>query len=220
MYRLTLCCFFVITLSVVGCTQTDDSCDDLKGTITHTTTEITGINSATAFNRISTSGATAVVDQVNGTEFSNLIIELDLSWIEEVHRFRETNTFNTSLLDWFISPASACSLAPFYDDYQPAVTGIQIFSDSDFNALYTTGTDLTPLFSATGLMGDSTSISKANINGTLLSSRAYLLEPAWVDGELVAIPSTPQQHIFTIMITLTDGQAFEIRTPEVLISGI
>ncbi len=210
----------ITTLSIASCSQSDDSCSDLEGKITHTSTEITGIESASVFKRSTNSNVVEAVDQFNGTEFSNLIIEIKLSWIEEQHRFRATNTFIQSFLDWFISPVMACTLAPYYEDYQPAVSSLQIFSDSDVNENYAAGSDLAQLFSANGMMGESTSLLEATNNGTLASARTYSLEPAWVGGELATAPTTPNEHIFTIMISLEDGSTFEIRTPEVLLSGI
>ena len=210
----------ITTLSIVSCSQSDDSCSDLEGTITHTTTEITGIESASILKRSANSNVIEAVDQFNGTEFSNLIINIELSWIDEQHRFRENNTFIQSLLDWFVSPAMACTLVPYYEDYQPAVSSLQIFSDSDVNENYPTGSDLSELFAAGGMMGESNSLFEATNSGSLASSKAYSLEPTRIGGELVTAPMTPNEHIFTIMISLEDGSAFEIKTPEVLLSGI
>lgn len=217
--RSLLSTAFVLNLSFVGCSQHDDSCSDLAGTITHTSTEITGIGSISVFKRNTNASTIEAIDQFTGTEFSNLIIELNLSWVEEQHRFRQTNTFMQSFLDWFVSPVMACSLAPYYEEYQPGVSSIQVFSDSDFNQDYTAGTDLTSLFAAAEMMGASNSLLDANDNNSLLSARTYSLEPVWLDGELVTRPTTPSSHIFTIMISLSDGSAYEIRTPELLLSG-
>lgn len=210
----------IATLSIFSCSQSDDSCSDLEGTITHTTTEITGIESAIILKRSANSNVIEAVDQFNGTEFSNLIIDIELSWIDEQHRFRESNTFIQSFLDWIISPSMACTLPPYYEDYQPALSSLQIFSDSDLNENYLAGSDLSALFAARGMMGESNSLLEATNSGSLASSKAYSLEPAWIGGELATGPMTPNEHIFTIMISLGDGSTFEIKTPEVLLSGI
>jgi len=210
----------ITTLSIVSCSQSNDSCSDLEGTITHTTTESTGIESALIIKRSANSNVIEAVDQFNGTEFSNLIIEIELSWIDEQHRFRENNTFFQPFLDWFTSPVMACTLAPYYEDYQPAVFSLQIFSNSDVNENYPSGSDLSVLFAASGMMGESNSLLEATNNGSLASSKAYSLEPAWIDGELATAPMTPNEHIFTIIISLEDGSTFEIKTPELLLSGI
>jgi len=202
------------------CGQTYNSCSDLEGTITHSTIEITGIESASIFKLSEESNALEAVDQFNGTEFSNLIIEIDLSWIDEQHRLNTTNTIIQSFLDWFLSPTMACSLIPYYEEYQPAVSDLQIYSDNDFNADYIAGSDLTQLFTAT----DSTSGSNLfvdNANGiSILSARSYTLQSVWMGRELATIPTTPRVHVFTINVSLEDGRAFEIRTPAVLLSGI
>ncbi len=220
MNRTALYLVLIATLVTSGCGQSHDSCDDLKGTVTHTTTEIVGIESASVFKRSAMTSTLEAVDQTNGTEFSNLIIEINLSWIEEQHRLGSTNTLIQSFLNWLVPPVMACSLVPYYEDYQPAVSNIQIISDNDINENYTAGTDLTPLFATSGMMGESGSLFEANNNQTLASARTYSLEPAWIDGVLATIPTTPNQHIFTLMISLEDGRAFEIRTPAVLLSGI
>ncbi len=220
MNRNVLSLVLITSLTAAGCSQSDDSCDDLNGTITHTTTEIVGIESASVLKRNTVTNALEAVDQINGTEYSNLIVDLKLSWVEEQHRLGSTNTFIQSFLNWLIPPAMACSLAPYYEDYQPAVSTLQIISDSDFNEIYTAGSDLTQLFIANGMMGESDSLFEANSNGALASARTYSLQPAWINGELAAIPTTPTEHIFTIMISLDDGSAFEFRTPAVLLSGI
>lgn len=209
----------IMSFAVVGCSQSDDSCSDLEGTITHSTIEITGIESASVFKRNDNSNVLEAVDQSNGTEFSNLIVGIELSWNEEEHRFRATNTFLQSFLDWFIAPVMACSLAPYYEEYQPDVSNLQIFSDSDINADYVAGADLTRLFTATDAMSGSNLLVEDADGGSIESARSYLLEPAWMGGELTTIPTTPSQHIFTIIISLDDGRAFETRTPEVLLSG-
>lgn len=220
MNRTALSFALVTALSIASCTQNDDSCSDLEGRITHTTTEITGIESASVLKRSANSNVIEAVDQFNGTEFSNLIIDVELSWTEEQHRFRENNTFIQSFLGWFISPVMACSLAPYYEDYQPAVSSLQVFSDTDVNDDYLAGSDLSELFAANAMMGDSNSLLEASNNGTLLSAKTYTLEPAWIGGELISAPTTPNEHRFTIVISLLDGSTFEGTTPEVLLSGI
>lgn len=210
----------VLAFTISACTVSSDSCDDLDGTITHTVTELTSIESASVLKRDPISSVLEAIDQFNGTEFSNLIIEVELSWIEEQHRFRAPSTFIQSLLNWFISPVMACSLTPYYEDYQPAVTSIEIYSDSDLNGNFIAGSNLAKVFAATGVMSGNSTLLTASENGGLLSVRKYSLGAAWLDGVLATTPVTPNVHIFTIMITLDDGRAFEIRTPEVLLSGV
>ena len=206
--------------TISSCTFSSDSCDGLEGRITHSVTEITGIKSASVFKRNSNSSVIEAVDQFNGAEFSNLIIEIELSWIEEQHRFRAPATFNQSLLSWFISPAVACTLAPYYEDFQPAVTSVEVYSDNDLNGDFVAGSDLTNVFAATGMMGGNSTLLEAAENNGLLSARSYSLQSEWQDGVLATTPVIPKAHIFTIMITLDNGRAFEIRTPDVLLSGV
>jgi len=61
---------------------------------------------------------------------------------------------------------------------------------------------------------------EASYNDELVSARNYSLRPAWRDGALNATPNTPGVHTFTVLITLDDGKAFDIRTSPVLITGI
>jgi hypothetical protein len=114
----------------------------------------------------------------------------------------------------------ACTLAPQYEEYQPTVSNINIYSDSDFNSRFVAGTDLSSIFKATGQMNGNGSLIDAAQNGTSLSAREYSLGPAWIDEALVETPITPNSHVFTITITLDDGRAYTIRTPEVLLTGV
>ncbi len=162
-----------------------------------------------------------VVNQTEGSAFSNLVVDVQLSWIEEQHRFRAPSTFIQSMLDWFVPPVMACTLVPFFDDYQPAVSRIDISSDSDFNDDYPAGSNLAGIFRAAGSLEDNNrSLLEAAEGGTFRSARRYQLEPVWVDGVLATTPVTPRLHTFTILITLDDGRAFEVRSDEILISGI
>ena len=207
---------------VSGCssgTGDVDSCADLQGVITHTVTEITGIESVAVYKRIPDSGAFESVDQFNGSEFSNLIIEIQSSWSAEQHRLSAPTTTVTSFLDWLIPPAMACTLLPHYEEYQPTVSNISIYSDSDFNSRFVAGTNLSSIFKATGLIHGNGSLIDDTVNGTVVSAREYSLGPAWIDGALVEAPATPSSHVFTITITLNDGRAYTIRTPEVLLTG-
>lgn len=203
-----------------ACSSAINSCDDLEGIVTHTVTEITGIKSASVLKRNSTTGVSEAVDQFNGTEFSNLSIEIVSSWVAEQHRFSAPTTLIQSLSNWLISPAMACTLAPYYEEYQPGISNISIYSDNDFNTDLVAGLDLSAAFAAIGLMGSSGSLIDASKNSSLLSAREYSLQPAWQDDILVATPATPNIHVFTVTITLSDGHAYSIRTPEVLLSGI
>lgn len=236
MKKRTLLLFLVLPFTVFACTQSGDSCDDLVGIVTHSTIEITGIESTSLFRRVPVSNTpdsnfpdsatpdSAVleaVDQTSGTEFSNLVIDLRLSWIEEQHRFRAPSTFIQSMLDWFVSPAIACSLAPLNDDYQPAVSRIDIYSDSDFNDDFPAGSNLTEVFRAIGELDENNfAFAGGADNDTFRSARNYRVEPLWRDGVLATTPVTPSMHIFTILITLDDGRAFEVRSDEILISAV
>jgi len=203
-----------------ACSQSSDSCEDLEGTITHTTTELTGIDSVSVIRRASVDGVEQAVDQINGTEFSNLSIEISLSWTEEQHRFRANNTIIQSALNWFISPSVACSLVPYYEEYQPGVSNIEILSDSDLSDELIAGQDLSRFFTTTEISGDSGNLVEANENFALLSARQYSLTPAWKNGRLIVEPTVPKTHVFSILFTLSDGRVFEKQTPAVLISGI
>lgn len=209
-------------LSVVlcACTQSSDSCDDLKGIITHSTIEVTGLQSVTIKSTNSETAENMAVDQNIGTAFSNLSISIDLSWIEEEHRFRATNTFLYSLLGWFLSPAVACSLPGYYEEYTSQVKTIGIFSDNDFNSEFIAGTDLATLFSVEDAFEISASLATVNDNNSLRAARSYLLRPTWLNGQLVSLPVVPNSHIFTVSVTLNDGRRFELRTSEFLIAGI
>lgn len=202
-----------------ACTSSSDSCDDLEGYITHTVTELTGIESASVLKYNANTGVSESVDQLSGTEFSNLSIEVELSWVAEQHRFRAPNTFIQSLLNWFIPPAMACSLAPFHEDYQPVVVDISIHSDNDLNADFVAGTNLSTVFEAADLMTASNSLQEASDLGNLLSARVYSLRPTWQNGALTTTPTTPSTHVFTITVTMNDGRAYSMRTPEFLLSG-
>lgn len=215
----TYLCIALLATTLSSCSQTIDSCDDLAGTITHTVTQITGIEAASVFTRNSSSNALEAIDQFNGSEFSNLVINLNLSWIEEQHRFRTPNTTTQSWLDWFVAPAMACSLVPFEDYYEPSVSRIEIYSDGDLNNDFLAGSNLAGAFTDPSVISDNMTLFDASENGVLLSNRLYSLVPAWSNGALAAAPETPAIHIFTIMVALSDGHTFEIRTPEVLISG-
>lgn len=215
----TLSLAFIVSLAAGGCDNTSDTCSDLAGSITHSTIEITGIEATSVFRQSDNSNVLEAVDQFNGTEFSNLIVRIELSWSEEQHRFREANTFLQSFLNSLVKPVMACTLPPYYEEYQPVVSDLQIYSDSDLSADYTAGSDLSQLFIASGSIGDSTSLSESSEVGSIVSARSYSLRPRWVGGNLVTNPTTPSQHIFTIMISLADGRSFEIRTTEVVLLG-
>jgi len=106
--------FLALGLALIissACTQTGDSCDDLEGTVTHSTTELTAIESVSVVRRNPIDGSVEAVDQISGSEFSNLSIEFSMSWIEEQHRFRAPSTIIQSAFNWLISPSMACSLA-------------------------------------------------------------------------------------------------------------
>lgn len=210
----------VLLLTVSACISSTDSCDDLAGTITHTVTEITGIESTSILRKNPNSDTLSAVDQSSGVEFSNLVIQIDLSWIEEEHRFRAPNTFIESMLGWFVSPVLACSLAPYYEAYQPTVTNIEIYSDSDISEALIAGSNLAPIFNINGITDESNTSINGFEENEFVSARSYLIEPAYTDGELVVIPTTPNRHIFTIMIMLNDGRALEIRTPVVQLSAV
>jgi len=210
----------VLLLSLSACAGSDDSCDGLEGTITHSDIEITGVKSASVFKRNSDGTVAETVDQVSGVEFSNLSIDIDLSWIEEQHRFREPNTFIQSALAWFVAPAMACSFPPYFENFQPGVSNIEVYSDSDINDEILAGTDLSALFTTSQLSYDSDSnLTEASENGSLLSARSYSLYPASTSELFSATSVTPEVHTFTIFLALDDGRTFEIQTPAVLISG-
>jgi len=216
-----ICWTIVVLIPMLSaCTQTSDSCEDLEGTITHTTTELTGIDSVAVFRRNSVDGVEQAIDQINGTEFSNLSIKITLSWIEEQHRFRATNTIIQSALNWFISPSMACSLAPYYEEFQPKVSKIELFSDSDLSDEFIAGEDLSSVFTTTEISGVSGNLVEATEDGTLVPARKYSLSPAWKDGRLIVEPLIPKTHGFSILVTLDDGRVFEKQAPVVLISGI
>ncbi|MFK8078180.1 MAG: hypothetical protein AB8B84_16490 [Granulosicoccus sp.] len=211
----------ILLLILSSCAETTtDSCDDIIGTITHSVVEITDIESALPLKRNTSENTLEAIDQVTGTDFSNLLVDIQLSWNEEQHRFRAPSTFIQSALDWLIAPAYACTLQPYYIDYQPVVTSIQIYSDADFNGEYIAGYDLSPLFT-TSLVNNAgyESLSEAQGNGKVLSERTYSLYPARIEGNLVAIPTTPTIHSFTILLALDDGRVHEFRTSSFLLSG-
>jgi len=183
-------------------------------------TELTDIDSAAVMRRDPVDNVVEAVDQINGVEFSNLSIDITLSWIEEQHRFRAPSILIQSALDWLISPGMACTLAPYYEDYQPKVSGIEIYSDSDLNDEFISGKDLSGVFTTNEISGDSGNLYHANESSSVLSARKYSLTPAWQEGELVTKPVTPKSHTFTILIAMDDGRVFEKRAPVVLISGI
>lgn len=209
-----------LLVAVLGaCTQSHDTCDDVAGYHTHTITEITGIDAASILQRNPDTQGLEAIDQFTGTNFSNLVIEVDLSWTAEEHRFRATNTFIMSMLDWFIPPAHACSLAPFYEDFEPRVSSVEIFSDSDLNQAFPAGSDLSTVFKLTPAPVITDGAIYSAIEADPLSSRAYTFTPALTNDALVAIPDTGVAHIFTIMLNLADGRTFEIRTNEVRINS-
>jgi hypothetical protein len=218
-FVLTAILIGTLTASCSGGTGST-SCDDLRGVLTHTVTEITGIESSSAFKQIPDTGALESVDQTNGTEFSNLIIELETSWIAEQHRLDAPSTIIQSFLNWIIPSALACSLIPPYEEFQPTVTSINIFSDSDFNADLTAGSDLSVAFEITELAQEGDSFHTLPNSEILASARAYSLRALWEGDALVATPITPENHVFTITLTLADGRAYTIRTAELLLSGV
>lgn len=211
----------VLLLVLKACTETTDSCDDLVGTITHSVVEITDIKSATPLKRNTSENTQQAIDQIAGSDFSNLVIDIQLSWNEEQHRFRAPSTFIHSALGWLIPSAYACTLQPYRTDYQPVVTRLQVYSDADFNENYIAGTDLSALFT-TSLINSAgiDSLSAAKGNGELLSERSHSLFPARTEGNLAAIPSIPKIHTFTILLGLNNGRIHEFRTSSFLISGI
>lgn len=209
----------VITALLVACTQSSNTCDGQEGLITHSTIEITGIKSTSIQRQVPNSTVVEAVDQVSGTEFSNMEIVLELSWIAEQHRFRTQNTFIQSFLDWFIPPAYACSLPDYYEEFEPAVNSVEIYSDSDFNPELVAGSDLSEVFQITGLISEAVEFPAAQADGRLLSAKQYSLQAAWINGELSSVPVTPKVHAFTLLVTLDDGRAFEVRTAEVLLDG-
>lgn len=211
----------VLLLVLSSCTETTDSCDDLVGTITHSVVEITDIKSVTPLKRNTSENTLEAIDQVAGSDFSNLVIDIQLSWNEEQHRFRAPSTFIFSALGWLIPSAYACTLQPYRTDYQPVVTSLQIYSDADFNDNYIAGSDLSPLFT-TSLINSAgiDSLSAAHGNGELLSKRSHSLIPARTEGNLAAIPSVPNVHTFTFMLGLNNGHIHEFRTSSFLLSGI
>lgn len=210
----------VLLLILSSCTETTDSCDDLVGTITHSVIEITDIESALALKRNTSDNTLEAIDQFAGSDFSNLLIDIQLSWNEEQHRFRAPSTFLQSALAWLIPSAYACTLQPYYTDYQPVVTSIQIYSDTDFNENYIAGSDLSPIFT-TSLVNNAglDSLSAAQGNGALLSERAHSIYPARIEGNLAAIPTIPAVHTFTILLALDNGRVHEFRTSSFLLSG-
>jgi len=209
-----------ITTLLSSCSQSGDSCDDLEGVVTSTLIELTGLKSATVFQRTADSTELVAIDPTIGTDFSNLQIDLEFSWIAEQQRFRAPSTFLQSALTWIISPAMACTLSPFTENYEPAINSIEVFSEADFNDSFTAGTNLASVFAANGFTGESSTLLEASNSNNLLSSRSYSLTPSYSVDELVAIPALPRTHIFTVIVTLDNGQAFETRTTEVLLSGI
>lgn len=213
---LTSLCLMLI---LSACTTSSDSCEGLEGTVTRTEIEITGIDTIAVVKRIPESGVIEAVNEFNGSEFSNLSIELVLSWEAQEHRFRAPSTFIQSLLDWLAPAAHACTLVPPYDDYQPAVVGISVLSDTEFNADYPAGSDLAPLFTAQGLMSGNNTLSEASESEGLRSATAYALQAAMADGVLAASPVTPATHVFTLLIMLDDGRMYEVQTAAVLLSG-
>lgn len=220
MNRRTATLLFLVPLAVLACTQSGDSCDGSEGRITHSDIEITGVKSISLLARLSESSGPDQLDQLGQFDsggFSNLVIDLQLSWIEEQHRFRAPNTFIQSMLDWFVPAAMACSFVPYYERYQPAVSSIDIYSDSDFNGEFPAGSNLALIFSDAEATDDNNwTLFEAAENDALRPARSYRLEPAMLDGNLVGAPLTPSMHVFTILVTLDDGQAFEIRSEEVL----
>ena len=209
-----------VTSVINGCTQSSDGCDGLEGYHTHSVIEITGIESASVYTRAADTGTLVATDQANGTDFSNLVIQVDMSWIEEQHRFRAPSTFLQSLSDWFISPAMACSMPPYHEDYQPAVISIEIHSDSDLNADYLAGEELNEILTITGVSHHDNMSEELADSADPLSARRYWLQAEQQDGEAAVIPDTPSTHIFTVMVSLEDGRVFEIRTPAILLSGV
>lgn len=211
----------LLTLLVGACSESTDSCDDLIGTVTHSVVEITGIASASVYKRNASENTLQAVDPFTGTEYSNISIDLQVSWSEEQYRFRAPSTLIQSALDWFIPSANACSLLPYYTAYQPAVTSIQIYSDADFNEDYLAGTDLSPLFNTSRInSANVSSLFEARGNTDILSSRSHTLIAARTEGILAAIPATPTIHTLTIMMSLDDGRVYEFRTTSFLLSGV
>lgn len=214
--------FLIVTFSLViaSCSFSSDSCEDQEGLVTHSTIEITGVDAVALFKRNSERDGLRAVDENNGTEFSNLVIDVDLAWTEEQHRFRATNTFIYSLLNWFVSPAVACTFPPYYEEFTPAVSNISIHSDTDINENYIAGSDLISLFSVIGVSGENNNLTQTPEDGVFFSAKSYFIEPAYIDGLLVTTPVTPADHVFTVIITLDDGKAFEVRFPEVPLTGV
>ncbi len=125
-----------------------------------------------------------------------------------------------SMLDWFVSPALACSLPPYYETFTPEVTSIEIYSDGDLNETYVAGSNLANVFAAPDAINNNGSLASAADSNGLMSARSYALEPLWLDGALATTPITPRRHIFTILLTLADGRTFEVRTQDILLSTI
>jgi len=217
-WPLPVALLFALTVAS-ACTQTHDTCDDVAGFRTHITTEITGIESVAAFRLDPSTGALGAIDQFNGSELSNLTIELSFSWIDEEHRFRAPNTFVTSFLDWLMPTAVACSLAPAGDDFKSIIKSINIYSDIDLTDELTAGQELNGLFAATGMMQESKTLFEAIESDSLISAKNYSLRKARLGAIVDPMVISPGTHVFTISITLDDGQSFEVRTPEFLVSG-
>lgn len=213
-------CISLLALTVLfGCGQSDDSCDDLVGSITHSTVEITGIEVTDAYRRSPDNGVLEAVNQIDGVEFSNLVLTTRFLWVEEQHRYQSPNTFIQSLLDKLVAPAQACSLAVVRDSYEPVISDIKIYSDTDFSAEHTAGDDLSTLFKISGGIGDLSLGNSVAISPQMINERSLSLEALWVDGLLPVVPITPRTHRFTLMIVLEDGRAFETQVSEVLLSA-
>jgi len=196
-----------------------NSCYDLIGVVTHSDIEITGIKSVSLTTISLSNQELNNFEPLEVTDFSNLQILLEMSWIEEQHRLSAPSTIIQSMVNWFISPAAACSLVPRYEEFQPKIVSIEIYSETDFNETLIAGSNLAEFFHFTPLdLFEDRSVSAPSEN-SISTARSYRINPAWKNGTLIASPDTPKTHVFNITVILDNGHIYEARSPEFLISG-
>jgi len=214
MNKITLLTVSAAALVLSSCTPGGPDCPDVTGLVSHYEVELSGIESILVRDRTQTTNNDAESIEVSE---SNLFIDINLSHTEEPRYYASSGSAPSSIVDWFIKPAMACSPLHFEDEFTPLVTSVTIHSDSDFNESFIAGSDLSSLFkeSYNSIIYDS--LSEANI-GELNSARNYRLEPIWLTAEQSSQPVTPRAHIFTISVTLNDGRSFEMRTQAINIT--
>jgi len=110
-----------------------------------------------------------------------------------------------------------------YNDFEPAVNGLEIYSDRDFGTNYPAGSELSELFRVIPIRIESSDFpgeySDSTEDGRFFSAHAYDLGAPLGDSEFVPNQDLAGTHIFTVFVMLSDGRTFESRSQASLLLG-